>query len=143
MNPTGRQQSPRCFLISKPMKYAAIQNTSRPIPQPILARYCSSFLCQLRGLMFRRSLPPYHGLLLVQGRDSRLDSSIHMLFMWMDLTVVWINTAGEIVDVRLAKRWRPAYVSRRPARYVLEMPVEYGKYFQVGEKVRIDEAWLD
>jgi uncharacterized membrane protein (UPF0127 family) len=122
------------------MKLVKIHNLSRPNPQPLAARYCDSFLCRLRGLTFRRSLPNNWGLLLVQSRDSRMDSSIHMLAMWIDLAIVWITDAGEVVDVRLARRWRPAYFPQRPARYVLEMAVAHLKDFQVGDKVRFEET---
>jgi len=90
--------------------------------------------------MFRRSLPENWGLLLVQSRDSRMDSSIHMLAMWIDLAVVWITDSGEVVDVRLARRWRPAYFPRRPARFVLEMAIAHLEDFHIGEKVRFEET---
>ena len=93
--------------------------------------------------MFRRSLPENWGLLLVQSRDSRLDSSIHMLAMWIDLAAIWITDSGEVVDVRLARRWRPAYFPRRPARYVLEMAVSHLEDFHIGDKVRFEETHPD
>jgi uncharacterized membrane protein (UPF0127 family) len=121
------------------MKSVTIHNLTHPNPQPLTAKYCASFLCRLRGLTFRRKLPPNWGLLLVQSRDSRLDSSIHMLAMWIDLAVVWITDNGEVADVRLARRWRPAYFSQRAARYVLEMDVAHFNEFQIGDKVRFEE----
>ena len=124
------------------MKYVTIQNLTNP-QEPLVAGYCASFWCRLRGLMFRRSLPSQQGLLLVQARDSRVDSSIHMLFMWMDLGVVWINGVGKVVDLILAKKWRPAYFPQRPARYILEIPVKYLGLFHIGDKIRFEEAWLD
>ena len=122
------------------MKHVTVHNLTHPTPQPLVARYCNSFLCRLRGLTFRRRLPENWGLLLVQGRNSRVDSSIHMLAMWIDLAVVWITNDGEVVDVRLARRWRPAYFPRRPARYVLEMAVTHLEDFHIGEKVRFEET---
>lgn len=79
------------------------------------------------------------GLLLVQARDSLLDAGIHMLFMKFDLAVVWINTGCEVVDVRLARTWKPAYVPQKPARYVLEMHASRIAEFQIGDKVQIAE----
>jgi uncharacterized membrane protein (UPF0127 family) len=81
---------------------------------------------------------PEGGLLLVQGRDSRLDAAIHMLGVWMDLAVIWINTAGRVVDVRLARPWRPAYLPREPARYVLELAVDHLDNFRIGDRVQIE-----
>ena len=120
------------------MNIVTVHNLTHPKSQPLTARYCASFLCRLRGLTFRRSLPPNWGLLLVQSRDSRLDSSIHMLAMWIDLAVVWISNTGEVVDVRLARRWRPAYFPRQAARYVLETSVAYLADFHIGDKVHLE-----
>jgi uncharacterized membrane protein (UPF0127 family) len=115
-----------------------ITNLSRPQTQPIRARYCDSFLCRLRGLTFRRNLPTRSGLLLVESRDNRLDASIHMLFMWMDLAVVWIDSSLRVVDVKLARRWRLAYLPQAPARYVLELPVDCQPDFTVGDLLKFE-----
>ena len=103
------------------------------------ALYCVSFACRLRGLTFRRTLAEDEGLLLVQGSDSRLDASIHMLFVWMDLAVVWINSAGNVVDVRLARRWHLAYAPQRPARYVLETRPARLDEFKVGDRIKFED----
>ncbi len=90
--------------------------------------------------MFHRKLTPSEGLLLVQPRESRLDASIHMLFVWFDLGIVWINDQMTIVDTCIAKAWRPAYFPKAPARYVLEICPERLKDFQVGQKVIFENA---
>ena len=122
------------------MKYVSIENSSRTLSQALTAPYCVSFMCRLRGLTFRRSLALDKGLLLVQGKDSRIDSSIHMLFVWMDLAVIWINDGGEVVDTCLAKSWRPAYFPKAPARYILEINAERLSDFQVGDIIKFQEV---
>jgi len=124
-------------------KFVILSNLSQPQTRPVVTRYCKTFLCRLRGLMFTSRLAPDSGLLLVQGRDSRLDASIHMLFMAIDLAVVWINKEQEVVDVCLARRWRPAYIPKIPACYVLETHPERLLDFNIGDKVSWDEAWMD
>ena len=121
------------------MRQVIIRNLSQPLSRPLTARYCASFACRLRGLTFRRSLPDEWGLLLVQDRDSRLDAAIHMLGVWMDLAVVWINSHGKVVDLCLARRWRPAYIPKGPARYVLEMDPARLPEFKVGDEIRFEE----
>jgi uncharacterized membrane protein (UPF0127 family) len=121
------------------MKFVQISNQSHPEVTPILAKYCQSFFCQLRGLMFTKSLPEHQGLLLVQRSDSRIEASIHMMFMWMDLAVIWINSKHNVVDVILAKRWKLAYLPKQPAKYVLETDVSNLGSFNIGDLVRIDE----
>ena len=120
------------------MKTVLVNNHTHPLPQPLRAGYCVSFLCQLRGLTFRRSLDPQDGLVLVQSHDSRLEASIHMLGVIFDLAIVWINSAGVVVDCCLAKRWRPVYSPKSPARYVLEVVPERLEQFQVGDQVSFD-----
>jgi uncharacterized protein len=118
-------------------KFVSISNNSRAECKPIQARYCQSFWSQLRGLMFTRSLPENSGILLVQSSDSRINASIHMMFMWMDLAVVWINSELKVVDLVLARRWKLAYLPKQPARYVLETDVSHFGDFNIGDKVSI------
>lgn len=120
------------------MRVVNIRNITHPLKQSILAKYCSSFLCQLRGLTFCKHLAVDQGLLLVQSRDSRLEATIHMAFMWIDLCVVWINSTGEVVDVKLARCWRPVYVPKQPARYILELDSSRLHDFMIGDQVIIE-----
>lgn len=87
------------------------------IPQ---ARWCDGFTSKLRGFTFRRYLAPTDGLVLVNNKDDRLNSAIHMFFVFFDLAVIWVNTEGKVVDTVLAKPWRPHYAPQSPARYVIE-----------------------
>src|SRR4030043_1971098 len=98
------------------MKYIKISNLSNQGATHILAKYCQSFFCQRRGLMFTKSLSHDQGLLLVQKNDSRVDASIHMMFMWMDLAVIWINSDYSVVDLVLARPWKLAYVPKKAAK---------------------------
>jgi len=69
----------------KTKKFVNIINQASQESKPILAEYCQSFFCQLRGLMFTKILPDDEGLLLVQHSNSVVNSSIHMMFMWMEV----------------------------------------------------------
>ena len=124
------------------MHILSITNISHSLPQPVQAQYCDSFLCRLKGLTFRRSLKPQEGLLLVQPRENRLDASIHMLFMRMDLTIVWINENKIVVDIQKARRWRPYYVPKQPARYILELSESWLSSFQIGDQLGFEEKHL-
>ncbi len=117
------------------MHITPIENQNRPLSSPLQAKYCDSFLSRLRGLMFRRALAREEGLLLVQSHDSRVDSSIHMLFVFMDLGVVWIDSRGKVVDAVLARAWHLMYAPREAARYVLEIHPERLKEFHIGDQV--------
>ncbi|HLY26692.1 MAG TPA: DUF192 domain-containing protein [Aggregatilineales bacterium] len=84
------------------------------------AKWCHDFWCHLRGLMFRLDLPDNEGLLFVYERESRMDTSIHMLFCFFPIATIWLDSKGVVVDKVLAKPWRPAYAPRLPAQYFIE-----------------------
>src|SRR4030066_2273439 len=120
------------------MRVVGIRNFTRPLKSTLWANYCSSFLCRLIGLTFRRSIPSNRGLLLVQPRESRINSSIHMLGVWMDLAIIWINSDYIVVDKEIARSWRLAYTPRLPACYILELSTEWLSEFQVGDRIEIE-----
>jgi len=121
-------------------KQIVVENKNRKIGTLPRIKYCDTFLTQLRGFTFRPRLSRDEGLLLVGTRDSRLDSSIHMLFVSFDLTVVWIDSDMQVVDKVLAKSWRLAYFSKKPARYVLEVhPERWGDY-EIGDTVQFNDV---
>jgi uncharacterized protein len=121
-------------------KFIAIENKQRGISGPLRIKYCDTFLSQLRGFTLRPSLAPDEGLILVGRRDSRLESSIHMFFVSFDLAVIWINSQLQVVDKVVAKPWRPAYFSKEPAQYVLEVHPERWQEFQIGDSLDFTNA---
>ena len=120
--------------------FITIENKNRGIAGPLRIKYCDTFLTQLRGFTLRSHLSRDDGLILAGKRDSRLDSSIHMLFVSFDLAVIWINSNMQIVDKVIAKSWRPAYFSKQPAKYVLEVHPERWDEFQIGDVLQFNHA---
>lgn len=120
-----------------------ITNLNRADNAPLSARICDTFFSQLRGMLFRPPLAQHEALILVNARASRLDASIHMLGVNHDLAVAWLDADSRVVDLRLARRWRPAYFPARPARYVLEMHPSRLADFQVGDQLQLIEAGHD
>jgi hypothetical protein len=99
------------------------------------ARWCESFWCRLRGLQFRSGLQPGEALILVEPREGRAATSVHMFFVPFAIGVVWINTAGRVVDKVEALPWRPYYAPREAARYTLEAEPEILKRVEIGDEL--------
>jgi len=99
------------------------------------AKWCTGFLCKLKGFMFRRSIEDDEALVFVHRRDNRINTSIHMFFVPFDLGVIWVNQAGEVVDFVCAKPWRPSYAPKKPASYVIELHPDKLKSIRVGDFV--------
>ena len=134
------QRARTIFSIFMPRQIYVLNKTKPAASPHPRVSYCDTFLTQLRGFTFRARLSPDVGLILVGNRNSRLDSSIHMLFVAFDLTVVWIDSNMEVVDKVLARSWRPAYLSKRPAQYVLEIHPQRYDEFAVGDLVEFKDA---
>jgi len=120
------------------MKEVKISNKTQSNVQTVQAHYCDGFWCRLRGLMFRRRIAFNEGLLLVQKRQNRLDAAIHMLGVYTDLAVIWLNDEKEVVDSCLARSWRPFYVPKCPASYILELSPERLVDFCLGDKLHFE-----
>src|SRR5512143_1775062 len=123
-----------------PSALVAITNLTRPSANKLTVKLCNTFITRFRGLMLAPSILPEGGVLIDEQSDSIAGTSIHMLFMNFDIAVVWINSQLKVVDVRLARRWRPMYAPAKPARYVLELHPDRLRDFQPGDKVDIRNA---
>ncbi len=131
---------PRSIVMTTMAAYIIVRNLSRPLADAPHIRRCESFGCRLRGLMFRSHLARDEGIILTIGRDSRLDSSIHMLFVPFDLAIFWINSELRVVDKLIAKSWRPAYFPAKAARYTLEVHPDHIGDYGVGDTVEFQDA---
>lgn len=85
--------------------------------------------------MLHPPLQVNEGALLVEDRNSKMNSAIHMFFMNFDLCVIWINDMYQVVDVKICKRWKPVYVPSQPARFILETHVSQENHFTIGDQV--------
>jgi uncharacterized membrane protein (UPF0127 family) len=63
-----------------------------------------------------------------------------MLFVRFDLAVIWINADMQVVDKVLARPWRPAYFSKKPAKFVLEIHPDRWDEFNIDERVQFNNA---
>jgi uncharacterized membrane protein (UPF0127 family) len=96
------------------------RTTGRTLAQAVVR--CDTFWKRGRGLMFRRNLPQDQVYLFVEGRESVAQTTIHMLFVFFPIAVVWLNEEKKVVDQVLARPFRPFYAPKSPARYFVEGP---------------------
>lgn len=102
-------------------------------------RLCIGFWCHFRGLQLVRHLPADEGLLFVTEHEGRTHTTIHMFFMLFSIGVVWLDSKGTVVDLQLARPWRPAYAPAAPAQYFLEANPEILERVKPGDRLRFDE----
>jgi uncharacterized membrane protein (UPF0127 family) len=102
-------------------------------------KWCDHFLCHLRGLMLRPSLPADEGLIFVYPQESITATTIHMFFVFFAIAVVWLDREGRVVDAKLARPWRPYYAPAKPARYFIEARPALLDRVQVGDQLLFEE----
>lgn len=120
------------------MKTIKLENTSSP-DKFVNVKYCDTFWSKFLGLMFTKELKPDQGIILAEDNETRLNTSIHMMFMNYDLTVLWLDNELVIIDKILARKWLPFYIPKKPAQYVVELhPSKFSEY-SIGDKLIIVE----
>jgi uncharacterized membrane protein (UPF0127 family) len=98
---------------------------------------CDTFWKKGWGLMFRRSLGPDEAYLFVESRESIALTTIHMLFVFFPIAVIWLDNSQQVVDTVLARPFRPYYAPSQPARYFVEcVPAALGKV-RAGDRLAI------
>ena len=116
------------------LKIVKIRKSSSPFTV-VNVKYCDTFLSKLIGLMFSRKLKPDHGIVLVENNETRINTSIHMMFMNYDITVLWLDKQMVIIDKVLARKWVPIYIPKKPAQYVIELHHSKFSEYSIGDKL--------
>lgn len=87
--------------------------------------------------MFEKSIASHEGILLKMEQLSRLNASIHMLFMNFDIAVIWLDENLVVSDTTLAKRWRLYYAPSKPSLSVIETHPDRLDDFRIGDQLEL------
>lgn len=85
---------------------------------------------KFRGLMFSKK-PKNDGLLFVFAEEAAV--SLHMLFVFFPIDVVYVNKEKKIVDIKKNLRPFQPLILGPPSKYILEL--NDAKLLKVGEKL--------
>jgi uncharacterized membrane protein (UPF0127 family) len=116
------------------LKTVKLRKSSAPLTV-VNVKYCDTFWSKLIGLMFSKELNPDHGIILVEDNESRINTSIHMMFMNYDLTILWLDAELVIVDKVLARKWVPFYIPKKLAKFVVELHRSKISDYLIGDKL--------
>ena len=116
------------------MKKINLQKSSYP-SNSLELKVCDTFFSKFRGLMLTEEIPHDGGIMIVEKNESKVNTSIHMMFMNYDITVLWLNEEMIVVDKVLAKRWALFYAPKEPAQYILEIHRDRFDDFEIGDQL--------
>ena len=120
------------------MRKVKIKKSALPA-SVIYVKYCDTFFSKFLGLMFSKKIEPDEGILIVENNESRIATSIHMMFMNYDIAVLWLDRQMVIVDKVLARKWCPFYISKVAAQYVVELHSSKFSEYSIGEQLIISD----
>ena len=76
----------------------------------------------MKGLMFTIPLEKEQGIILVAKKESILQTSIHMFFVFYPIDVLWLNAKKQVVDKKeRLLPFTPLARPKSPAKYVVEL----------------------
>ncbi|WP_432764815.1 DUF192 domain-containing protein [Halobaculum limi] len=92
-----------------------------------------SVFSQMRGLMFRRSIPDDYGLLF--SFDTAESRSLHMLFVPFPIDAIWL-VDGEVTKVKRLRPW--VGLGWGTADTIIELPAGAADEVEPGDKIEVE-----
>lgn len=99
-----------------------IKNTSKNKMLTKETRFCNSKFSKIKGLMFSKKITD-KGLVFIFDKEEKW--SLHMLFVFFPIDVIWLNKEKEVIDLK--ENFRPFSLLAKPkekANFVIELPAE-------------------
>ncbi len=84
------------------------------------------------GLMFEKKENHTYGLVFDFGRLSRRSASVHMLFVFFPIDLVFLDESKRVVDIK--RGFQPFslnYTPKEKSRFLIELPAEGAKGISV------------
>ncbi len=91
---------------------------------------------QFQGLMFERPSRFDYALVFPLPFESRVGASVHMLFVFFPLDLVFLDKGRRVIDKK--EDFRPFslnYTPKKPAAYFIELPAGRGKDIRIGDEL--------
>jgi len=96
----------------------------------------SSAWDKLRGLIFEDPKKFDYGLVFVLDSESKIGASIHMMFVFFAIDVLFLDRNKKVVDVVEGLRpFTPNCTPKKAAKYFIELPAGKAKGTRVGDEL--------
>jgi hypothetical protein len=82
-------------------------------------KHCSSFFSKCKGLMFSKKLTD-NALLFHFPSEKR--HSLHMLFVFYPIDVLWLNQNRKVVEMKQSFKPFTFATPKKPAKFIIELP---------------------
>jgi uncharacterized protein len=88
-----------------------------------------------KGLMFEDEKQFNYALVFDFPHESKIGTSLHMIFVFFPIDVLFLNKKKEVVDKITLNPFTPNYTPKKAAKYVIEMPAGKNKKVKLKDKI--------
>lgn len=114
-----------------------LSNESRKIKIIDNVKFADSFWRRFKGLMFERKENFNYALIFELGNKTRIEGSIHMLFVFFPIDVVYLDEEKGVIEIaKNIKPWTLNYTPKKPAKFFIELPA--GKAERISLEDRLE-----
>lgn len=101
-------------------------------------RHCRNFAEQAKGLMFERRKNFDYALVFHLPFESRAGVSVHMMFVFFPIDIVYLDRQKRIVEIARLRPWQLNHTPAKPAKWFIELPEGKARGLRVGQKMEWD-----
>ena len=89
---------------------------------------------RFKGLMFEQKKNFDYALIFELATETKVGASIHMMFVFFPIDIIYLNSKKVVVDKTTVKPWILNYTPKQASKYFIELPV--GKVnVKIGDKL--------
>ncbi len=102
-------------------------------------KIADSFFKRFKGLMFSKK--PDYALIFELEKEGKLNASIHMLFVFYSIDVVYLDSNKKVVDIKYNfMPWSLNYTPKTPSKYFIEfLAGTIGKKIELNDELEWQE----
>ncbi|HPM86176.1 MAG: DUF192 domain-containing protein [Candidatus ainarchaeum sp.] len=97
--------------------------------------FARTTLERTKGLMFEDKKKFDYALVFEFPVESKVRSSLHMIFVFFPIDVLFLNKNKVVVDKTTLNPFTPNYTPKKASKYVIEMPKGKARGIKLGQKV--------
>ena len=87
------------------------------------------------GLMFEDPKKFDYGLIFELPSESTIGASVHMIFVFFPIDIVFLDSSRRAVDKATLTPWMLNYTPKKAAKYFVELPAGLGKGISIGDRI--------
>ena len=89
-----------------------------------------------KGLMFENKNKFDYALIFDFEKEVRMQASLHMMFVFFPITVLFLDSEKKIIEVANLKPFQLNYTPKHKVRYALEVPVRLEPKVKLGDELK-------